>query len=110
MTSQPQPHNPFGLVPVKKDGRSRNHEERNTKMFEAVIRGETLEAAGNLGGVTGTRAQHVIRKMCRMMLHPIRLGPGVMPNHDYLHVAELRRHADFWLAQLTKWKAERKIP
>ena len=81
-------------------------------MFEAVLRGETLAAAGKLGGVTRTRVEQVIKKRCRMMLHPVRIRGDVIPDNTSrytdLKLAEIRRHADFWLAQLAKWKMERR--
>ena len=80
--------------------------KRNEKMFEAVIRGETLKAAADAGGVTTERARQVIAKMRRMMMHPKRLGKDIVPDHNYLLTSELRRCAYFWLAQLDKWKTE----
>ncbi len=80
--------------------------KRNEKMFEAVLRGDTLKAAADTGCVTKERVRQVIAKMRRMMMHPKRLGNDVVPDHNYLLVSELRRCADFWLVQLEKWKTE----
>lgn len=80
--------------------------ERNEKMFEAVIHGATWKAAADAGGVTPERARQVVHKMRRMMMHPKRLEADTVPDHDYWQVAELRRCADFWMAQLEKWKTE----
>ncbi len=85
---------------------ARKNNERDEKVFEAVIRGETWKAAGDAAGVTLERARQIVHKMRRMMMHPVPLGFDVVPEHNYFQVSELRRCSDFWLAQLEKWKAE----
>ena len=80
--------------------------ERNEKMFEAVIRGGTFAAIAESEGVTTERARQVVHKMRRMMMHPKRLGTSVVPDADFYKVSELRKHASFWLEQLAKWRAE----
>ncbi len=80
--------------------------ERNVRMFEAVIRGESYAAVGRAEGLSGTRVYQIVSRMCRIMLHPKSLGSDVKPDHVYWYIDELRRCSDFWLTQLAKLKAE----
>jgi hypothetical protein len=82
--------------------------ERLERMFEAVIRGSTFKAAGEREGRSTERARQAVYKIRMILLHPKRLGTDIkVPDGDYWKAKELRAHADFWLAQLAKWRAER---
>jgi len=80
--------------------------KRNERIFEAVISGSTWSAAAAAEGITTERARQVVHKMRRKMMHPKRLGTDMVPDSNYWEVKELREHANFWLAQLAKWREE----
>lgn len=82
------------------------HKERNERIFEAVIRGETWLSASRSAGISHERAHQIVHKMRRMMMQPKRLGSDIVPEGDYFDVFVLRENAEFWLTQLAKWRAQ----
>ena len=83
--------------------------QRNAALFEAVANGVPLEEAAGRACIVKERARQIVHATCESMLDPARLRGMIPPPRAHATLADFRRNAPFWLAQLWLWKYEHKL-
>lgn len=73
---------------------------RNIHVAREVVNGKTFKAAGEEIGVSGGRAQQIVRKVFRMSLHP-KHEPKRPPCSHY-NIHEVREHKAYWLERIDR--------
>lgn len=68
---------------------------------KAIVDGATLEEAGALIGVCGSRAGQMFHRVRRVSLRP-KLEPGEIPGDWDISMRGIRKYKDYWLERVAK--------
>ena len=75
--------------------------ERNKRIFEAVLKGETWEKVARIEGISKERGRQIVVKMVRTIQRSIRSN-GISDIPECNSVYDLRDQASSWINQLNK--------